>query len=659
MNTPPSSPLFEVCDFNEENLTYAFKSNWNVVENIDQDKLHFKVLYEYLCFALNIKTILIENQYFSRSFASDFSQSSNISSNLNSFLCKRIHFFSSEFPPHDSLFNKSASILNSNLRKNYQGFATVKPLQKAKFGTILLSPPTHISDQDSWVIRDYDVELLGESIRIKSLAFQEQDGIISACATIALWTAIHMLHKLFRVAILAPNVVNRRAGVIASGHQDIGLSLSQICRVIKRIGLIALLHTFNENPDTSLDNNLIKKIIYAYIKMKLPILVGLKLSNSGQHLITMVGFEEPEMDTISLKKKKEGQLHTYSDLVSTYYAHDDQTGPFTKLIFLDDEGNVKILRWEKRTEPKSFYHGVISNIIVPIHKDIRISFEDIYVQISEVFEEVLQKLSDPDEHPGSDPDLDIVWDIYLIQANDYKGQLQKRGSGYSSKQRISLINTFLPPYIWIARGSSEGVPFIEFVFDATASKVNSQNYCLKALFLNKGFSNYLKKILYPKKDNAILNQAMLNKFFEKSNADQSNLWHQIIASYASSDLLPINVQIEIKKPKYPLGEEKRIPEGIASGFSCYEKWKQDIGNGLTIKSFRLISKEINNLCKKNNLNEERNSITLISSEYERLERDLLNGIIKYVESNTIYNSIYYRLLQLIAELEDLKLDCLD
>jgi hypothetical protein len=186
-------------------------------------------------------------------------------------------------------------------------------------------------------------------------------------------------------------------------------------------------------------------------------------------------------------------------------------------------------------------------------------------------------------------------------------------------------------------------------------KVNSQNYCLKALFLNKGFSNYLKKILYPKKNNAILNQAMLNKFFEKSNADQSNLWHQIIASYDSSYLLPNN----IKKSKHPLKEEKPAHKNVVSDFSCYEKWKQDIGNGLTIKSFRLISKEINNLCKKNNLNEERNSITLISSEYERLERDLLNGIIKYVESNTIYNSIYYRLLQLIAELEDLKLDCLN
>lgn len=41
--------------------------------------------------------------------------------------------------------------------------------------------------------KPYDVNLFGIKLTINSIAFQEQDKVVAACATTAIWTALHSL----------------------------------------------------------------------------------------------------------------------------------------------------------------------------------------------------------------------------------------------------------------------------------------------------------------------------------------------------------------------------------------------------------------------------------------------------------------------------------
>lgn len=53
-------------------------------------------------------------------------------------------------------------------------------------------------------LENYDVSLFGIPLSVSSLPFQVQDQGVSACATIALWTALHPLADTYGIPRLSP-----------------------------------------------------------------------------------------------------------------------------------------------------------------------------------------------------------------------------------------------------------------------------------------------------------------------------------------------------------------------------------------------------------------------------------------------------------------------
>ena len=123
--------------------------------------------------------------------------------------CKRVHFFDirlSESDLLDSIEGRGADSA-AKLQDAYQGFSVVRPLPEAVVGRTVLRtyPPDRENGRRHYCcVRPYDSNLYGIQLRTESLAFQEQDRVLMACATVALWSALHQTADLFGTSKLPP-----------------------------------------------------------------------------------------------------------------------------------------------------------------------------------------------------------------------------------------------------------------------------------------------------------------------------------------------------------------------------------------------------------------------------------------------------------------------
>lgn len=71
----------------------------------------------------------------------------------------------------------------------------VKPLPKTFIGRTCLRvyPKINSDTHKKCLSRDYSIDLFGIKLTVRSIAFQEQDKVISACATTSIWSALHAI----------------------------------------------------------------------------------------------------------------------------------------------------------------------------------------------------------------------------------------------------------------------------------------------------------------------------------------------------------------------------------------------------------------------------------------------------------------------------------
>ena len=185
------------------------------IENID-GKLH-KIYFEgYLeSVRAGLKTVIIEEVYVDRDFLEDYSAYYARCFQDYGRFCARFHFFSLTFDEQSffSLLEGNESAISvEDLKKNYLGFVVIKPLPDAIIGRTCLAVYEDDGKRRNYpAIRDYPVNLCGINLSVKSLAYQEQDTVVAACATSALWSVFHSTGMLFQHEILSPVEITRRA----------------------------------------------------------------------------------------------------------------------------------------------------------------------------------------------------------------------------------------------------------------------------------------------------------------------------------------------------------------------------------------------------------------------------------------------------------------
>src|SRR5687768_17318561 len=179
-----NSTPFEARVFSSANLFSALSNDQCTPDEVAAKK-RAQYLYEYLS-DIGARTIVVEPEYTDGDYLDDFASFYVRCHQNYERRCKRLHFFSAEVS-EDVLRAALLEADRSTLREAYLGFVVARPLPKAIVGrTLLKTYPPDGARRHYTVVRDYDANLFGITLSVRSLPYQEQDSVLAACATVAL-----------------------------------------------------------------------------------------------------------------------------------------------------------------------------------------------------------------------------------------------------------------------------------------------------------------------------------------------------------------------------------------------------------------------------------------------------------------------------------------
>jgi hypothetical protein len=163
---------------------------------------------------LDARTILAENDYIDRDFLEDFAAYYVRCFHPYGCKCTRLHFFRCSLTKEgfeQTLASQLTEARLSALQSDYLGFVVVKPLPQTVVGRTCLTTYEKAQRRFYPTARPYGANLFGIPLRVKTVAFQEQDKVAAACATSALWSVFHSTGVLFQHQILSPVEITRAA----------------------------------------------------------------------------------------------------------------------------------------------------------------------------------------------------------------------------------------------------------------------------------------------------------------------------------------------------------------------------------------------------------------------------------------------------------------
>ena len=284
-----STLRFEALKFSEESLWGAL-SNRHVSPAEVRTHDRARYIYRYLV-NLKAETIVVETDYIDGDYLDDFASYYVKCFTDYNRKCKRLHFFKCSFLDDEDFLRKIHGHSNneeeSNLEINYLGFVVARPLPQAIVGrTILRTYESDNGRRNYACTRSYKANLFGLELTIPSLAFQEQDTVLAACATVSLWSCFQKTAELFGKSTPTPAAITRVATQAAHDGRPIpshGLMTYEICAAIRHVELEPEVFTVRDSlPVVSL--------IYAYLRMGIPVILGVEIEGVGGHAITLTGY---------------------------------------------------------------------------------------------------------------------------------------------------------------------------------------------------------------------------------------------------------------------------------------------------------------------------------------------------------------------------------
>jgi len=438
----------------------------NLLEN-----QHLKYCYEYLN-DLGAKTIVLESRYIDHDYLEDYAGYYVRCFNRYRRTTIRLHFFSNSFNSTQFktvILNSPQGRLGKQLDSNYLGFMVLKPLPQTIVGrTCFKTYPDDGNRRHFPTLHKYSSNLFGLPLTVNSLAYQEQDKVVAACATSALWSVFQGSGKIFHHSIPSPVEITKAAslhipdaGLVPHDARSLhhsGLTPTQIAHGVRSVGMEPyLVGASNEF--------VIKTTAYAYLKAKIPALLGISLIDEsivgnpqdlGKHAVAITGYSLGHANPIPYNN---GILIAASR-IDKIYVHDDQIGPFAKMVF-SPENRLKT-DWMDSTGNRG---GVLADpfmLVIPLYHKIRIPYQIVFNKIAE-FDVVLDALRVNALMPIS---TRLEWDIYLTDVNEVKREISKlKLLDKKTKQNALLIN--MPKYLWRATGIDSGVNKLDVLFDAT------------------------------------------------------------------------------------------------------------------------------------------------------------------------------------------------
>ncbi len=292
-----------------EDALAASLSNQYTTADLIKSKNHFTYLSNYFgTGGLNVQAILVEEDYVSKDFLHDYASYYALCFEKYPKVCRRVHFF--DIPVTEDDFEGvilKPEAEQAEFWQHYVGFIVVKPIPGKVIGYTVLktySSTQPTTDRLFWGLREYTIHLYGNEIKFKSLAFQEQDSVLAACATTAIWSMLNKAAVDFHTILKSPSQITKDADNVSYDGSRLfpnrGLNVLQICQAIFNSGLVSevkqanITITHNKSKCNVVSNSYLKKIVSAYAPIGIPIILVVKVPTEGQHglhAITISGFK--------------------------------------------------------------------------------------------------------------------------------------------------------------------------------------------------------------------------------------------------------------------------------------------------------------------------------------------------------------------------------
>lgn len=431
--------------------------------------------------ALGAATIVAERSCIDRDYLEDYAAYYDRCFQDYPRRTQRLHFFSSAFDrtAFEAALMDAADARRESLQQSYLGFVVVKPLPLTVVGrTCLKTYPDDNGRRQFPILRTYPVNLFGLELTVQSLAYQEQDTVVAACATSALWSCFQGTGKLFQHMIPPPVEITDWAGdhmpedllsASARAFPNSGLTCTQMAHAVRRVGLEPFVIGANSRYGLS-------SVAYAYLRGKIPSILAARLYTGlgtpqaalmGGHAIALTGYS---MGNAAPTAFGNTGFLLRASRIDKLYGHDDQVGPFARMEW--DQVQLPAHLTGKAGAPAQnidglktswpgLVHALADFVLLPLYHKIRIPFSlihDAMLSIDAVANN-LRNLVMP-QVPRAE------WDIYLTTASDYKSSVRADYAG-TNIDVLQALTVDLPRFLWRVTLRTQVHLELDLLFDAT------------------------------------------------------------------------------------------------------------------------------------------------------------------------------------------------
>jgi hypothetical protein len=452
---------YVLVSFSHDNLCAGI-SNPHISSGILSGQAKIKYLSDYLA-AIGCRTIIVENEYIDGDYLDDFSNYYVKCFKTYDRKCKRLHFFSVDITDEEFqaiVVSVDDEAAHKRVTDAYLGFSVARPLPDAVIGrTALKTYPSDNGRRNYTCTKCYKVSLFGIELVVESLVFQEQDNVLAACATVALWCSFHKTAQLFGTPIPTPAQITTFANHVVNHVRPIpshGLNIQQICNAIRSVGL---------DPEVIVVNSgvPVPSLVYGHLKFGLPVILIANVEGVGMHAIAITGYSINATPAVACEVEPNSQCIPMSGLrINEFYGHDDQIGPFCRVVVkpsaVAQSRTYPVIFESSWKDPKTgkFLALYPEMIVVPVYNKVRVTFLDVQKWLTRLHALLGIFLKTAGR---------LEWDLRLTSINEYKSFL--RDSNFDEGSRRNLLLSTFPKYMWRATLRANDIDLLDCLVDAT------------------------------------------------------------------------------------------------------------------------------------------------------------------------------------------------
>lgn len=413
------------------------------------------------------RTVVVERRYYDRDHARALSTFYCRSFRDVKKECTRLHFFRKRLTEVD--------LGNLELQADsYLGFCVIRPFPYRRIGrTVLAGLRSQPNLEFPTCKGHFQVNIGGSRLSIEGAAFMEQDTMVAACASTALWMSTTILARRFGLAECSTCEITERAAQYLIQDRPMpseGLLCEQMLHALRTMNYDPVLLGVKSQEQA-------RHLVYSYVESEIPPILLCNLAEGGDHTIVAVGhgyqlpIETPRLSEIAWPNERPLRFARSSEWVPYFLVNDDQRGPYRRLTLIEPE-TTRLREHIERTYPgldtsklnlEEWHCPVMLDISMPLRGTTGGEIANIWGIIVPLPQGVLLTSEHAEKkaarllrlwHDQADMPLpnDLVLRTYVVPSNDYKRRIEQ--GGMHVFVRRLLRGKPMPRWIWVTEISS-------------------------------------------------------------------------------------------------------------------------------------------------------------------------------------------------------------